>query len=115
VLVLELVTEQVAALITDRLRIPTIGIGSGRYCDGQVLVVTDVLGISAFERKIFRRYMDFRPQALDALSRYRQDVEGQRFPTEANAFPTDPQELAQLREWLDSHEQSVPVQETHSS
>lgn len=97
-LVLELVTEGVAELISRRLRIPTIGIGSGPACDGQVLVVTDLVGISPFTRKIAHRYAELRETELNAFRRYNGDVKGRRFPTSANGFPTDPEDLAQLRE-----------------
>jgi 3-methyl-2-oxobutanoate hydroxymethyltransferase len=100
-LVLELVTEGLSRLITERLRIPTIGIGSGRYCDGQVLVVTDVLGISPFARKITKRYQEYQDLTLLAVQAYKDDVENHRFPAEANAFPTKADELALLEEWLD--------------
>lgn len=101
-LVLELVTEDVARLITEHLTIPAIGIGSGRFCDGQVLVVNDVLGISPFSRKIAKRYREYRDLTLAAVYQYRDDIAERRFPTEANAFPTDPEEMARLREWTHS-------------
>jgi 3-methyl-2-oxobutanoate hydroxymethyltransferase len=97
-LVLELVTEGVAAFITRRLGVPTIGIGSGPACDGQVLVVTDLIGISPFTRKIAHRYAEVRETELDAFQQYNGDVKGRRFPTSANAFPTDTEELLRLQE-----------------
>src|SRR5947209_713237 len=69
-LVLELVTEGVAEMITRRLRVPTIGIGSGPACDGQVLVVTDLAGISPFSRKIAHRYAEVREAETNAFLRY---------------------------------------------
>jgi 3-methyl-2-oxobutanoate hydroxymethyltransferase len=99
-LVLELVTEDLSRLISQRLHIPTIGIGSGRYCDGQVLVMTDVLGISPFSRKIVKRYADVGEQMRQAFSAYRDDVVHRRFPEEGNAFPTQAAELAQIERWL---------------
>jgi 3-methyl-2-oxobutanoate hydroxymethyltransferase len=99
-LVLELVTEQVAALITDRIAAPTIGIGSGRYCDGQVLVVNDILGVSPFARKLHKRYAEWQEIAGTAIREYVDEVRTHRFPTEANAFPADLEELARLEEML---------------
>lgn len=99
-LVLELVTEGLSRLVSERLPIPTIGIGSGRFCDGQVLVLTDVLGISPFTRKIAKRYQEYGELTLAAIQAYRDDVTNHRFPTEANAFPTKPEELALLDLWL---------------
>jgi 3-methyl-2-oxobutanoate hydroxymethyltransferase len=95
-LVLELVTEQVSKAITERLRIPTIGIGSGQYCDGQVLVVTDVLGLSPFTMKIAKRYAGWREAAEQAIRLYRDDVTASRFPTTANAFPVEAEALERL-------------------
>ena len=99
-LVLELVTEDLAGLITEQLRIPTIGIGAGRFCDGQVLVINDVLGISPFTRKIAKRYQEYQDLTLQAIRSYREDIEQRRFPTEANAFPTRAEDLALLERWL---------------
>lgn len=97
-LVLELVTEGVAEIISHRLRVPTIGIGSGPSCDGQVLVMTDLVGISPFSRKIAHRYADVRETETNAFRQYNGDVKAGRFPTSANSFPTDPDDLAHLRE-----------------
>ncbi len=97
-LVLELVTEGVAEIITRRLQVPTIGIGAGPACDGQVLVTTDLVGISPFTRKIARRYAEVREIETSAFRQYNGDVKAGRFPTGANAFPTDPEDLVQLRE-----------------
>jgi 3-methyl-2-oxobutanoate hydroxymethyltransferase len=99
-LVLELVTEQVAQVITSRLHVPTIGIGSGQFCDGQVLVVTDVLGLSPFTMKIAKQYADWRVSAERAVRQYRDDVTSSRFPTTANAFPVKAEELERLEATL---------------
>ena len=98
-IVLELVTEPIAALVTERLRIPTIGIGSGRPCDGQVLVVPDMLGMSPFERKITKKYANLRATELEAIAAYTREVRERQFPTEANAFGMDEAELAKLHAW----------------
>ena len=79
-IVLELVPEQLAAAITERLSIPTIGIGAGAGCAGQVQVVTDLLGLGSFKPKHARRYADLRGTILGALSAYRADVEAGTFP-----------------------------------
>jgi 3-methyl-2-oxobutanoate hydroxymethyltransferase len=99
-LVLELVTEQVAQVITGRLRVPTIGIGSGQFCDGQVLVVNDVLGLSPFTMKIAKQYAEWRDAAERAVRQYRDDVTSSRFPTTANAFPVKAEELERLEATL---------------
>jgi 3-methyl-2-oxobutanoate hydroxymethyltransferase len=106
-LVLELVSEPISQLITQQLHIPTIGIGSGRYCDGQVLVVTDLLGISPDERKMFKRYEHLRERTLEGLSTYTSEVQQHIFPAEANTFSKiSEQDAADLARWL---EQGMPA------
>jgi 3-methyl-2-oxobutanoate hydroxymethyltransferase len=78
--VLELVPEQLAAAITERLRIPTIGIGAGPGCSGQVQVVTDFLGLGSFIPKHAKPYATFRETILDAARAYAADVASGDFP-----------------------------------
>jgi 3-methyl-2-oxobutanoate hydroxymethyltransferase len=79
-IVLELVPEQLAATITSRLRIPTIGIGAGAGCSGQVQVVTDLLGLGDFSPRHAKRYADLRG-TIDAAARaWAEDVATGRFP-----------------------------------
>jgi 3-methyl-2-oxobutanoate hydroxymethyltransferase len=78
--VLELVPEQLAAAITDRLRIPTIGIGAGAGCSGQVQVVTDLLGWDAWHPKHAKPYADLRGTILAAASAWAADVAAGTFP-----------------------------------
>jgi 3-methyl-2-oxobutanoate hydroxymethyltransferase len=79
-IVLELVPEQLAAAITERLRIPTIGIGAGAGCSGQVQVVTDLLGLDSWHPKHAKPYADLRGTILDAARRYADDVIAGTFP-----------------------------------
>ena len=79
-IVLELVPEQLAAAVTERLRIPTIGIGAGAGCSGQVQVVTDLLGLDTWQPKHARRYANLRESILDAARGYAADVEAGTFP-----------------------------------
>jgi 3-methyl-2-oxobutanoate hydroxymethyltransferase len=102
-LVLELMTEEVARVITARIPAPTIGIGAGRYCDGQVLVVTDLLGLSPMERRMAKRYANWRESGAAAMRQFVEDVRAHAFPTEANVFPADPEEIARLETELASH------------
>ena len=86
-LLLEAIPMNLAKRIAGELSIPTIGIGAGPYCDGQVLVLHDVLGI--FERfvpKFVKRYANIREEALRALREYRTDVEKGEFPSEKESF-----------------------------
>ncbi len=78
--VLELVPEQLAAAITERLRIPTIGIGAGPFCSGQVQIVTDLLGLSDWHPKHARPYANLRETILTAARAYAADVGGGTFP-----------------------------------
>jgi 3-methyl-2-oxobutanoate hydroxymethyltransferase len=79
-IVLELVPEQLAAAITDRLRIPTIGIGAGAGCSGQVQVVTDLLGWDSWHPKHAKPYADLRGTILGAARAYADDVAAGTFP-----------------------------------
>jgi 3-methyl-2-oxobutanoate hydroxymethyltransferase len=79
-IVLELVPEQLAAAITERLRIPTIGIGAGAGCSGQVQVVTDLLGLDSWHPKHARPYADLRGSILQAASAWAADVAAGTFP-----------------------------------
>jgi len=88
-IVLELVPGQLAAAITERLRIPTIGIGAGAGCSGQVQVLTDLLGYDTWLPRHARRYAQLRETILDAAGRYRADVEARAFPSEAETVRMD--------------------------
>ena len=79
-IVLELVPEQLAAAITERLRIPTIGIGAGAGCSGQVQVVTDLLGVGDFIPRHAKPYADLRGTILAAARAYAEDVVAGTFP-----------------------------------
>jgi 3-methyl-2-oxobutanoate hydroxymethyltransferase len=78
--VLELVPEQLAAAITERLRIPTIGIGAGPGCSGQVQIITDLLGLDAWQPKHAKPYVNLRESILTAVRAYAADVAAGTFP-----------------------------------
>jgi 3-methyl-2-oxobutanoate hydroxymethyltransferase len=88
--VLELVPGQLAQAITQRLRIPTIGIGAGAGCSGQIQVINDTLGWGDWTPKHARKYADLRSTVLDAVKSYRADVEAGAFPGEAETVLMDP-------------------------
>lgn len=80
-LILEAIPDRVATLITKRLRIPTIGIGAGPNCDGQVLVLHDMLGMfDRFTPKFVKKYASFFDMGVEALQAYIRDVESGAFP-----------------------------------
>ncbi len=85
--VFEMIPAELAAEITSNLRIPTIGIGAGPSCDGQVLVLQDLLGFdSDFSPKFLKKYADLANIVSDALKQYDQDVKSQAFPTKEHSF-----------------------------
>lgn len=86
-LVLEGIPIALAKKITRSVHIPTIGIGAGPHCDGQVLVLHDLLGLfTRFHPKFVRRYADLTAVVSDALRRYRSDVASGKFPTEEEGY-----------------------------
>jgi len=86
-LVLEGIPRDLARRITAELRIPTIGIGAGPHCDGQVLVIHDILGLcEKYAPKFVKKYADLRPIITDAVSRYLDEVRSGEFPTEGHSF-----------------------------
>ena len=88
-IVLELLPEQLATAITERLRIPTIGIGAGPGCSGQVQIVTDLLGMTDWHPKHARPYANLRDTILDAARRYAADVAAGTLPGPAETVRMD--------------------------
>jgi 3-methyl-2-oxobutanoate hydroxymethyltransferase len=88
-IVLELIPAQLAEAITARLKIPTIGIGAGAGCSGQIQVITDVLGLGDFVPRHASPYADLRGVIADATARYVADVEAGVFPGEAQSVRMD--------------------------
>jgi 3-methyl-2-oxobutanoate hydroxymethyltransferase len=85
--VLEAIPLDLARRITGELSIPTIGIGAGPHCDGQVLVLHDVLGLfERFAPKFIKRYANLKEEALRAIRTYREEVEKGTFPSEEQSF-----------------------------
>lgn len=86
-IVLEGIKSEVSAEITQMLKIPTIGIGSGVHCDGQILVWSDAFGFfTDFKPKFVRHYLQGAQLIKDALSTYISDVKNQRFPTQEESY-----------------------------
>lgn len=96
---LEMVSHEVAKIISESINIPTIGIGSGKNCDGQVLVIHDMLGMyDKLKPKFVKRYLSLSKDITKAVEAYRKDVESGRFPTKENWFSMDASELEKLRD-----------------
>lgn len=91
--VLELVPGDVAAAITDRLAIPTIGIGAGPGCDGQIQVITDILGLGPRLPRHSKQYASLNQAIAGALARYASEVAGGGFPSAEHTLAVDPQVL----------------------
>jgi 3-methyl-2-oxobutanoate hydroxymethyltransferase len=95
-LVLELVPEPLARLVTQRLTIPTIGIGAGVFCDGQVQVLHDMLGLfTEFTPKHAKRYADLAGVMRGAVEQYIREVQAGEFPTAKESFAMDEAILVQ--------------------
>jgi 3-methyl-2-oxobutanoate hydroxymethyltransferase len=96
-IVLEAIPSSIAEMITEAVPIPTIGIGAGPHCDGQVLVIHDVLGLyDRFLPRFVKRYAKLDEVIVDALVRYREEVEQGVFPGPEHGFMIDEQEAQKL-------------------
>jgi 3-methyl-2-oxobutanoate hydroxymethyltransferase len=96
-IVFEMVTSDVAKIITKSVKVPTIGIGSGINCDGQVLVVHDMLGM--FEKikpKFAKRYLNLSEEIRNAINSYVKDVKEEKFPGQEHTFSMEKEELEKL-------------------
>ena len=85
-IVLECISPKTAKLITRELKIPTIGIGSSSFCDGQILVTDDMLGISGFYPKFVKKYVNLNSIIEKAVKKYSKEVKTKVFPKERNSY-----------------------------
>ena len=98
-IVLECIPAKLSQIITRRLQIPTIGIGAGPDCDGEIQVISDLLGlVTDFIPKHAKRYARLADEIRSALGRYVSDVTSRAFPTEKESFSIDPAVLEQIIE-----------------
>jgi 3-methyl-2-oxobutanoate hydroxymethyltransferase len=96
---LEMVSHEVAEIISETISVPTIGIGSGLGCNGQVLVVQDLLGMyDKIKPKFVKRYLNLSEDIVKAVENYKSDIELGMFPSQENWFSMDEDELKKLRE-----------------
>ncbi len=115
-IVLELMPAPLARLITRRLRVPTIGIGAGPDCDGQIQVFHDLLGLfEGFVPKHTRRYAQVGETIRSALTAYASDVRERRFPTEEQSFSMDERALAELMTTDDAGEGRTTSDQSQSN
>ncbi|MDD5130722.1 MAG: 3-methyl-2-oxobutanoate hydroxymethyltransferase [Candidatus Omnitrophica bacterium] len=96
-IVLECIPDKLAGLITKKIKIPTIGIGAGIHCDGQVLVINDLLGL--FERytpKFVKKYTNLSPLILEAIQNFKNEVVQEKFPGPEHSFTIKEEELKKI-------------------
>jgi 3-methyl-2-oxobutanoate hydroxymethyltransferase len=96
-IVLEGIPARLAALITQNVSIPTIGIGAGAGCDGQVQVINDILGLSDFTPKHAKQYANVADTIAKAVGAYREEVKAGQFPTKENSYIIDSSVLEQVK------------------
>jgi 3-methyl-2-oxobutanoate hydroxymethyltransferase len=98
-IVLECVPDRIAKIITEKIPIPTIGIGAGKYTDGQVLVLHDAIGLfDRYTPKFAKKFIDLSPLIVKALEQYRDEVQSGQFPDDAHSFHIKEEELKKLNE-----------------
>ena len=95
---LEMVSHEVSKIISESIDIPTIGIGSGLHCDGQVLVIHDILGLyEKLKPKFVKQYLSLSNDVVQAVSKFKSDVESGSFPAEENWFSMEREEYEKLK------------------
>ncbi len=102
-LILEAIPQQLAQIITEKVKIPTIGIGGGIYCDGQVLVLHDLLGLfKRFTPKFVKVYTDAYTSQLNAVKEFISDVQGESFPAAEHSFNMKKEMVEELKKAIES-------------
>jgi len=97
-MILECMPGELAEIITENLKIPTIGIGAGIYCDGQALVTNDLLGLfDKFTPKFVKKYANISEGMLAAFKAYKTEVENLKFPAKEHSFTMKPEEARRIR------------------
>lgn len=96
-IVLELMPEESAKYVTENLNIPTIGIGAGKYCSGQIVVTDDILGkFTDFAPKFVKKYANLHDTVLNAVEEYIAEVKNELFPSEKESFELNKEEKTKL-------------------
>ena len=85
-IVLECIETSLAKIITRSINIPTIGIGASKYCDGQILVFDDLIGLNPIDYKFVRKYLNIRKEISMAISNYSKDVRKNKFPSKKHSY-----------------------------
>ena len=106
-ILLEAIPPEVSGYIRDTLTIPVLSIGAGPQCDGQLLIVSDMLGVfEAFTPKFVKRYAEVAKISTEALTNYVEDVRTKKFPEPKHIYPMIPEELAKFKEWAASQKKA---------
>lgn len=100
-LVLESIPKELGRKVTEKIDIPTIGIGAGPHCDGQVLVFHDLLGWTEFSPKFLKKYADLISTIEEAVNEYIGEVKSVDFPTSEHSYEMDEEILKELMDYLD--------------
>jgi 3-methyl-2-oxobutanoate hydroxymethyltransferase len=96
--VLEVIPREIARLVTESVSVPTVGIGAGEFCDAQILVLHDLIGLS-FSRtrpRFVRQYVDLRAQMTEAITKFAEDVRSGAYPAEGESYPLPAEAAAEL-------------------
>ncbi len=102
-IVLESIPWQIAKLITKSIDIPTIGIGAGSYCDGQILVINDMLGLfTDFKPKFLKYFGDVGKSVRNALFNYKNEVEKGIYPDREHSYEFPQESLEQINDWFEN-------------
>jgi len=97
-IVLECVPDKISEIITRMIRIPTLGIGAGKHCDGQVLVIHDLLGLyERFKPKFVKQYLNLAPLIQGAIEKFKNEVIYETFPDAEHSFTIKEEELGKLK------------------
>lgn len=101
-LVLECIPSKLSQILANKLYIPTIGIGAGKFCDGQVLVTQDLLGsFERFRPKFVKQYVNLRAIMNEAISKYKEEVMEGKFPTKEHEFTISKETLSEIENFID--------------
>jgi 3-methyl-2-oxobutanoate hydroxymethyltransferase len=99
-IVLECIPDKISELITHNIKIPTIGIGAGIHCDGQVLVINDLLGLfTRYTPKFVKKYADLSPLVLTAITNFKEEVLREKFPMPEHSFAIKEEEFKKIRDY----------------
>ncbi|KXA95858.1 3-methyl-2-oxobutanoate hydroxymethyltransferase [candidate division MSBL1 archaeon SCGC-AAA259E19] len=99
--VLESIPQELGKIITERLEIPTIGIGAGPHCDGQVLVLHDILGLSEISPKFVKEYEDLGSSLKEAAKSFQNEVKKSEFPTSKHSYNLEKGKLEKLKKFIE--------------